>query len=208
MTLLVGGILLGIAVPNFTEFQRNGAMTAAANQFVTGTLMARAEAIKRQKPVTLCLSDNPTDAMPTCQPAAVKDSTNRGFIVWVDESGPTGPNGAPLINGTDGNGVFDAGEQLLMQSEHPGSNIRVSMNCSYLGYWTNGFTRQIGGNCFPTVRAILFCDDRGNRPQYATGSTARIVRIDAPGRGQVVTDLSAITTMIGTGADQVDATCT
>ncbi|HUQ51320.1 MAG TPA: GspH/FimT family pseudopilin, partial [Gammaproteobacteria bacterium] len=71
MTLLVAGILLGIGVPNVMEFQRNGAMTAAANTLVTGLLMARNEAVKRQAPVTVCLSDNPTAVAPTCAPNAV-----------------------------------------------------------------------------------------------------------------------------------------
>ena len=34
-TLLVAGILLGVGVPNVMEFQRNGAVTAAANDLVT-----------------------------------------------------------------------------------------------------------------------------------------------------------------------------
>ena len=55
MALLVAGILLGIGVPNVMEFQRNGAMTAAANDLVTAMLMARTEAVKRQAPVTLVL---------------------------------------------------------------------------------------------------------------------------------------------------------
>ena len=83
--MLVAGILLGIGVPNVMEFQRNGAMTAAANDFVTGVLMARTEAVKRQAFVAICLSDNPTAVNPTCAQDAVADST-RGFIVWVDEN--------------------------------------------------------------------------------------------------------------------------
>ena len=49
MTLLVAGVVLGIGIPNFIEFQRNGAMTAAANELLTGTLLARSEALKAQK---------------------------------------------------------------------------------------------------------------------------------------------------------------
>src|SRR6187431_233223 len=87
MTLLVAGILLGIGVPNMMQFSRNAAMTAAANDFVTATLTARTEAVKRQAPVTLCLSDNPTDANPTCVAGNVSDSATRGYVVFVDENG-------------------------------------------------------------------------------------------------------------------------
>ena len=49
ITLLVAGILFGIGVPNFMEFQRNGAVTAAANE-LSRAPCARAEAVKRQVP--------------------------------------------------------------------------------------------------------------------------------------------------------------
>ena len=45
ITLLVAGILIGIGVPNVMEFQRNSAMTTAANQLLTGVIMARTEAV-------------------------------------------------------------------------------------------------------------------------------------------------------------------
>ena len=108
MTLLVAGILLGVGVPNVMEFQRNGAMTAAANDFVTGVLMARTEAVKRQAFVTICLSDNPTDAEPDLRNRTrVADST-RGFIVWVDENDNFDANGARILtDGSDGDAVVD-----------------------------------------------------------------------------------------------------
>ena len=142
MTLLVAGILLGIGVPNVMEFQRNGAMTAAANDLVTGVLMARTEAVKRQAPVTICLSDNPTDPNPTCAPDAVADST-RGFIVWVDENNNFDANGARILtDGTDGNAVVDAGELVLMQSAAPGGTIRISANCGHVVVRTDGVHAQ------------------------------------------------------------------
>jgi Tfp pilus assembly protein FimT len=207
--LTVGGILLGIAVPNMTEFLRNGDMTGAANQLITATLLARSEALKRQVPVTFCLSDNPTDEVPTCESGTVKDSAARGFIVWVDESGPPTANGAPdLSDASDGDAVYDAGEQLLMQSVAPGGSIRTSANCGYVAYGPNGFSRAVPSLCFPGRRLILLCDERGNRTAYGDESTARLVQIDRPGRGQVIPELTAVTNGIGGNAnEQVDATC-
>src|SRR4051812_11142647 len=104
ITLLVAGILIGIGVPNVMEFQRNGAMTAAANQLLTGAIMARTEAVKRQSPVGMCLSANPTAAIPTCAPNAVADATTLGFVVWVDEDNNFDANGARVLtDATDGN---------------------------------------------------------------------------------------------------------
>ncbi len=190
ITLLVAGILIGIGVPNVMEFQRNGAMTAAANEFVTGILMARAEAVKRQVPVGLCLTANPTDPVPVCLQNPVADNRNLGFVVWVDENGNLDANGSPILtDATDGNAAIDAGETVLMRRVPAGGTVAVSANCGYISYGQNGFTRPatLGGVqlCNPNPRAILLCDDRGRRRAAGSLSSARIVAIDNIGRGQV-----------------------
>jgi type IV fimbrial biogenesis protein FimT len=197
MTLLVAGILLGIGVPNVMEFQRNGAMTAAANNLVTGILMARNEAVKRQAPVTLCLSDNPTAVAPVCAPNAVTDST-RGFIVYVDENNNLDANGARILtDATDGNAVVDANELLLMQSAgFAGTTMLVSANCGHITYLPSGFPRAVPGLCAPTTRAVLFCDDRGRRVTAGSLSAARNVRIDRAGRGMVQPETAQIANAI------------
>jgi type IV fimbrial biogenesis protein FimT len=195
VTLAVAGVLLGIGVPNFIEFQRNGTMSAAANELVTGTLLARSEALKLQgtAPVVLCLSNNPLDASPPCDVAAITDTTDRGFIVWVD---------------TDGDLAYDAGETLLQRSPPPGGTVRVSSNCPYVAYGANGFARKVGSACFPTLHNFLYCDDRGRRVTSGTLSSARVVRVDRPGRPQVLTELADVSARIGNdAATQVDGTC-
>jgi type IV fimbrial biogenesis protein FimT len=207
MTVLVAGILLGIGVPNVMEFQRNGAMTAAANDLVTAVLMARTEAVKRQAPVAMCLSDNPLVANPTCSPNAIANSATRGFIVWVDENNNLDANGARiLIDGTDGNAVVDANELILMQSAAPGGSILVSANCGYVSFAPTGFTRQVGGGCPAAARAVLYCDDRGRRAAAGSLSSARVVRIDLPGRAQVFTEVAAVNPYI-TALGVIGAAC-
>lgn len=197
MTLLVAGVLLGIGVPNVMEFQRNGAMTAVANDLITGVLVARTEAVKQQAPVTLCLSDNPLAANPTCAAGGVTNSATRGFFVFVDENNNFNADGSRnLGDANDGNGVRDAGELVLMQSAAPGGSILVSANCGYVSFAPTGFTRQAAGLCFPAVRSILYCDDRGRRVAAGSLSSARAVTIDRPGRGQVLTETAAIDPII------------
>ena len=195
MTLLVAGILLGIGVPNVMEFSRNASITAATNDFVTAALVARTEAVKRQAPVTLCLSDNPLDATPTCAAGAVFGSLTRGFVVFVDENNNVDADGARVLSdATDGNGVIDAGELVLAQTAAPGasSNVRVSANCGYVSYAPTGFTRQAGALCNPAVRAVLFCDDRGERLAAGSLSSARIVLTGRSGRPQAQAERAAL----------------
>jgi type IV fimbrial biogenesis protein FimT len=196
ITLLVAGILIGIGVPNVMEFQRNSAMTTAANQLLTGLIVARTEAVKRQVPVGLCLSADPTAANPTCSPNPVANAQNLGFVVWVDENNNP-VNGVPtLTDPTDGNGVIDPNELILMREVPPGGTIRLSANCGYFSYGTNGFTRQAAGLCFPNPRNVLYCDDRGRRLAAGSLSSARIVQIDRPGRGVVLQEKANIDPLI------------
>ena len=202
ITLLVAGILIGIGVPNVMEFQRNSAMTTAANQLLTGFIMARTEAVKRQAPVGVCLSANPTAATPTCSPNAVANAADLGFIVWVDDNDNFDANGVRILTeATDGNGVVDANELVLMREVRPGGTMRVSANCGNVSYAPSGLTRQAPGLCFPNQRAIFFCDDRGRRLAAGSLSSARVVIVDRPGRGQVLTEKVDVDGWIaGTGA--------
>jgi Tfp pilus assembly protein FimT len=192
MTLLIAGILLGIGVPNVMQFQRNAAMTAATNDFVTATLVARTEAVKRQAPVTLCLSDNPTAPTPTCAPGSVANSATRGFVVFVDENDNFDADGARILtDGTDGNAVIDAGELVLSRTVAPGANSRVqiSANCGYVSFAPTGFTRQVTGLACPGTRLVLFCDDRGRRAAVGGLSSARVVRTPGAGRAQALSEV-------------------
>lgn len=206
MTLLVAGILLGIGVPNIMEFQRNGVMTGTANDLVTALLAARTEAVKRQLPVTLCLANDPTVANPVCQPAAAANST-RGFFVFVDENGNLDANGVPILDATDGNAVLDAGEVILRRGTLQQGTVRVSTNCGHVTFGPTGTPRQVPGQCFPPTApapwSFLHCDDRGRRIAAGTFSSARLVRVDRFGRGQVLQEAADINPVIAT----VGATC-
>jgi len=201
MTLLVAGILLGIGVPNVMEFSRSGAMTGAANDLITATLQARTEAVKRQSPVTLCLSNDPLAAIPTCTPDPVFDSATRGYVVWVDENDNVDADGARIItDGTDGNRVIDGGELVLSRTAAPGASTRVhlSANCGYITFGPAGFPLPNVAPCDPavSVRAVLFCDDRGQRLAAGSLSSARIVRTSRVGRPQVLVEKADITTLM------------
>jgi len=211
MTLLVAGILLGIGVPNVLEFSRNASMTAAANDLVTATLMARTEAVKRQAPVTLCLSDDPLVAVPTCLPAAVYNSATRGYVVFVDENNNVDADGARILtDGTDGNRAIDAGELVLSQIDAPGltSRVRISANCGYITFGQTGFALPTVAPCSTTLttRAVLFCDDRGQRMAAGSLSSARVVRTGRPGRAQVLSESAEITPLMA-GFNANGASC-
>ena len=174
-TLLVAGVVLGVGVPNLMEFQRNNAMISAANDLISGLHLARAEAVKRQVPVTLCGSVNPMVPAPVCGLGG-----GGGFIVFVDENG----NGVPT-DPTDGNAIIDPGEVVLLQVDAPGGAVNVFGNGGqYMAYAASGFLVPTApGQGAPSTTILLYCDDRGNR-DVGGRSSARVVTVAPTGRPQ------------------------
>jgi type IV fimbrial biogenesis protein FimT len=178
VTMFVVGILLGFGVPNFMQFQRNNAITAAVNDVVSGMYLARTEAVKRQAPTALCGSPAPLVANPACGAGG-----NGGFVVFVDENG----NGL-LTDPTDGNGILDAGETVLLQRGAPGGTINVFGNGGqYVAYGASGFAiSPAPGNPQLATNVLLYCDERGNQDLGDGRSTARVVQIAPTGRPQTL----------------------
>lgn len=58
ITMAVAAVLLAIAVPSLAAMIRNNRLAAGANELVAALQLARAEAVKRGRPVTLCSSND------------------------------------------------------------------------------------------------------------------------------------------------------
>ena len=197
VTVTVAGILLGIGVPSFIEFQRNNAIVSAANDLVSGIMAARARAVQLQVPVTLCASPDPAAANPVCSPTGA--GTNGGFVVWIDENGNTDANGVPILtDASDGNAVVEGGETVVVARAAPGGTINVtaSNNSGYVSFAPNGRRRDAPGFVQPQILTVLYCDERGNRATSGGISTARVVRIDQTGRGQVLRQIAEVTPVV------------
>lgn len=92
VTLAVLAIVLTIAVPSFREMALRNRLTSETNNLVSALAIARSEAIKRGRVVTVCKSSNPDAASPTC---AAGTNWQNGWIVFTD-GGTRG-----TIDGTD-----------------------------------------------------------------------------------------------------------
>ena len=201
VTMLVAGILVAVGIPSFKDAQRNSAITSAANDLITGLLAARAEAVKRQVPVTLCASPDPTAAIPVC--AQDGAGANGGFIVWVDWD-PTHfdlQTKSPTFAASDGDAVLDVAEipNILIRTPAPSSaaprgtlnvyaatTIGGNVSSGYVSFGPNGFLRTAQGVGFGPAEFVLYCDDRGAKETFgANFSTARLVRIEKTGRANV-----------------------
>lgn len=183
MTVFVAAIIIGIGIPNLIQFVQNNRMTAAANDLLASMHIARAEAVKRQSIMTVCASNNPTAANPTCGVG--------NFNGWI------------VFNDINGNIVVDApGEVVIQAHDALAAQLNISANANYTSYATSGFMRA--GPIGPPATLVLLCDARGNAPASGARSTARVVRIDPTGRSQVLrtqADVTAANGALGAGCN-------
>ena len=54
ITLMVMGVVIFIAVPNFADLIRNNRITTSSNELVIAMQIARSEAVKRSDEVSVC----------------------------------------------------------------------------------------------------------------------------------------------------------
>lgn len=137
MTMVVAGILVGIAVPAFNNFVQNDRDSTQINSLVYSFNYARSEAVKRNTPggVTVCPSANAAaGALATCDPNPA--------AVW-----------------SEGWIVYDVASAQALQSvpKLAGANV-----LSALGLGATGITfKSSGGTATAGTTKIKICDPRG-----------------------------------------------
>jgi prepilin-type N-terminal cleavage/methylation domain-containing protein len=188
-TIVVLAILLGIGIPNFRDFIRNGRMAAQANDLLTGINVARSESVKRRTPVTLC-----SGADQDCDGGDFTD----GWFVFVD---------------TDGNGDYDAGEEILREHAAMPDGFKTKIVVTsdtedaatpdydesgeaYVSFAPTGF-RRMGDGTLPAAMALVICDERrnvtaGGGPDF---SAARALELSTTGRAAITRSKARITTL-------------
>ncbi|HEX4051269.1 MAG TPA: GspH/FimT family pseudopilin [Steroidobacteraceae bacterium] len=133
VTLAVAAILLGIAMPAFSSFVRDGRLTTETDTLLYDMNLARSEAIKLDTTVELCASN---DQM-TCN-----GTWTDGWIVLCTAACPAGLGGSPAVL-LVAPAIF-SGNQVTEQIT---GAVAVSFNS----------TGQTGASNFE----FEFCDSRG-----------------------------------------------
>jgi type IV fimbrial biogenesis protein FimT len=91
VTMTVAAILLAAAAPSLRDLIQNNRATAYANELVLAMTIARAEALKRPGPVTVCAAGapDPVTGIPGCAGTAAWE---QGWIVFQDAATTGAPN--------------------------------------------------------------------------------------------------------------------
>lgn len=188
LVMAVAAVILGVAVPSFSEFMRNNRMSGAANDFMTTVHLARSQAVKLHQPTVVCFTTTPDAAAPACN----GDGT-QGWIAFVDDLDPA------VTAATDNNGQVD-GAELVLQRHRPLAPLTVRLSPAdtdaYIGFGANGFARPLPLGV--ALDAVVICDDRGNVEEFgADQSAARAVSISPVGRPTTTRSVTVINTLGG-----------
>ena len=135
IALAVLGIVVGIAVPAFTDIIRQNRLAAQSNELLGASALARSEAVKRGSAVTLC----PVD-LADANACSDDDQWSNGWIVFSDVKGAVG-----IVN-IGGAGVDD----LIIQRSPAPSAQKVDVRNAGVNYFSY---RSDGGANFPVAGA-------------------------------------------------------
>ncbi len=155
MALSIGSILISVAIPNLKVVVQNNRIQSQIGDFMSDLNLARSEAIKQGRRVTICKSANGSSC-------TTSNGWDQGWIVFVENNG---------------NGLLDDGEIVLrVHSSLSGGNTMSSIGNidNYISYVANGFSRT--NNNVIQTGSIALCDSRQDDTE------ARAVRINATGR--------------------------
>lgn len=171
IVIALAALILAIGAPNFSEFRRNNRLTGAANDLLGSIQLARTEAIKRQRPVSVCASLDPASATPACAAS--------GFTGWI------------VFEDLDGNCARDDDDTLIRAGGPLDPSLRSAADGNCITFADTGFMLDHA----PGVGAarLLFCDERGTALQAGTALTAaRGIELSRTGRAQVTREPDVI----------------
>jgi type IV fimbrial biogenesis protein FimT len=169
VTIAILAILISLAAPGFQRLLATNAVAGAVNALLSDVALGRSEAIKRGKPVTICLSartDEATETNVVCSTGTLTRTWAAGWISFVDN---------------DGDGSRDAGEELL-RIQQPVDRIES--------------VSQVSGTLnFLTFDRLGRSNDEGNLKFTPTGNfgvdVQRKVCINKLGRARLLPDATS-----------------
>lgn len=157
ITVAVASVLLGLAVPAFTDMIRNTRISNQANAIVGALNYARAETTVRGLPIAICAATNA--ALNACVAAGEGNTAwANGWIVFTDRSGVMG-----VLDGTD---------QVLQTGAPPAMGFSIVNTGSFVRFGV-GATPSTASTFTVAPASPGYCASTGNR-QIVVGLTGRV----------------------------------
>jgi type II secretion system protein H len=148
IVVVILGIMLAMAAPNFQEWTANNRSTAVREDLMATLMFARAEAVKSAKPVNVCLS---TDGA-TCDDTGVTD-WRQGMLVYRD---------------------LDDDEILRVVPRYPGRDTSVSITASRAAAAVKFIRFEPSGGVSPATETVFRVTTEGCTGTHASNVTVKL----------------------------------
>jgi type IV fimbrial biogenesis protein FimT len=152
------GVMVSVAAPSFDTMAGSMRVSTASNDILGDILLARSEAMKRNRRVVLCKSADGSSCTPD-------GGWHQGWIVFVDD---------------DGNGLRGGTEEILQRQPALDAKLRLTGNSTvakYVSYAAGGHSKLVGGGF--QAGTLTLC-----RASLEPG-TGRQIILNATGRPRV-----------------------
>ncbi|MGY6276214.1 GspH/FimT family pseudopilin [Methylomonas sp. MgM2] len=129
ITVAIVGIIAALGIPSFQEMLNQNRATSLVNELVVSLNLARSEAIKRGKTVTMCKSANIDEVDPDCSTVT---AWNSGWVIFVDQ---------------DSDGVIDDADTRLKIGGPANNSASIdggSNYSDYISYFPSGISKGNG----------------------------------------------------------------
>lgn len=158
ITVVLLGIVIAIAIPDFTSTIQNNAINSASARFISSISLARSEAIKRDVPVSICATSDQN--FNSCG-----SNWNLGWIVFVNPTGGSSLS-APLLR------VENLNSNAM--------NITVSPAVNIATYNGSGFAANNTKNVAFTIKATGCTADAGRRITISVTGRPVVSNVNCP----------------------------
>ena len=176
IAISVGAILIAFAAPSFKEALGKNRLTSAASEFTGAVQLARAEAIRNNRRVTLCRSEDSSSCDST-------SSTWSGWIVFVDtDADGTRDTNEPVVKA----GTFDGDLLGVPSASLTAASQRITFRGDGIARTSNGQQLLTGtlALCLPTTEPA----DNVRDVSLAFGSRTVVRRRNGNGACSTPTD--------------------
>jgi len=168
VTIAIVGIVMSIAIPNFTQTIKNSRLTTTANELITALSLARGEAIKRGEHVVV----RKTGA-----------NWEDGWQIFVDVDRDAPASDANTFNDDSDTDLCEDGEDCLLRvypALQASFTLRGNNNfINFIRYQPDGLSNNMG--------SFAVCDnsDGNNVPE---ANTSRLIIVNRVGRVRIGVD--------------------
>ncbi len=149
-------LLATAALPSFSEIQQKGSLSVASNELFSSLRLARSEAVKRARRVTVCKTDSAFSDSPLCDGGA---NWQDGWLVFVDDNE---------------DGSRDAGEELIQAHDYVQFGIAVTTSPIF----SNNVSYSPAGSTTTTVNnfasGTIVVDYAGYSKTLSLSTTGRV----------------------------------